>query len=261
MRVAVLGAGGMLGRAVVEAVEDKGWTPLAYTRTECDITNVAQIHAATLGAGADAVINCAGIVPGRGALTSEMIAVNALGPWLLAECVGGRVPVIHVSTDCVFCGDETDRQIIVGHDECPDDAYGRSKLLGEADDITVVRTSFIGPDHGLLAWLIESAARGELSVEGWSRAWWSGSTVWAVARGLVAILRSAPDADIYHLSTEAPISKMQALRMCARAIGLDIEIVPCKFPEINRALDPTITLPPFEDELAELAARCAAVAQ
>ena len=81
-----------------------------------------------------AAVNCVGIVKQRPDVKDEVLSVevNGMFPHLLARvCRGHGAQLIHLSTDCVFSGkkgnySENDRPD-------PEDAYGFSKLLGEAD--------------------------------------------------------------------------------------------------------------------------------
>ncbi len=258
MKVAILGAGGMLGRALLAEVYRAGWTPIPYTRSTCDVTDGAQVFAATVDRRPDAVVNCAGVVPGHKP-APEMAHVNAVGPHVIAACTGGRIPFVHVSTDCVFSGAPSGRAAGHAVTERPDpvDLYGRSKLTGEPEGkgVAVVRTSFVGFEHGLLAWLLSHPERGKPSVPGWANARWSGSTVYAVARAIRGILETWPGDGVHHLATQAPISKADALELLARHLKLRVDVERVDEPVIDRALEPTIPLRPFAADLDELRAK------
>ena len=53
--VVVLGAGGMLGRRLVDESEARGWTVHGFTRAEADITDPSRIAAILAETGADVV--------------------------------------------------------------------------------------------------------------------------------------------------------------------------------------------------------------
>ncbi|KKM85062.1 hypothetical protein LCGC14_1292750, partial [marine sediment metagenome] len=168
---------------------------------------------------------------------------------LAAICEEVGAHLIHVSTDCVFSGLKPTWMPYTLLDR-PDatDPYGRSKLAGEPEGahVTVVRTSFIGPRHGLWQWLV-SREPGE-RVKGWRNAMWSGSTVWQVAWELVR-MAADPPGGLVHLATPEPVSKLSVLEHLKAALGLDVEIVADDVPAINRGLFPSWPLMPVSDAI------------
>ena len=175
MKIQVFGQSGMLGSAVVKAVQRRGHE-LERNQANLEIVWAGHIHAPI-------VINCAGLVKQWQSTTSRFMTINAAGPHRLAEAcdvVGARL--VHISTDCVFDGKGP-------HCECdlPDctDAYSRSKLAGEvvhAPHVTI-RTSFVGfGARGVLARL----AIGETEHAS-HRLLWSGHTVDTIADVLVTL--------------------------------------------------------------------------
>lgn len=133
MHVLLIGADGMLGRAVLAAVPT-GVKVRPSTVADLDITDAAAVDAALAG-DLDWVINCAGWTRVDDAEEHEAEATRING-----EAVGilGRAAarhgahVLHISTDYVFDGQ-------LGRPYCEDDlpnpqgAYGRSKLAGERE--------------------------------------------------------------------------------------------------------------------------------
>lgn len=264
----VFGGSGMLGtRVCVEAVR-QGWLVKAPPSRLCNVGSYYQVVQQVTWGDVAVVINCAGVIPSRERPAADVLAVNTLGPHhiaaacMLNPAIGGPIPLIHVSTDCVFSGVPFSGGYLNFWDphtteEFPDaaDLYGRSKLAGEvldASHVTNVRTSFVGPEHGLMRWLMDS---GPGPVEGWTEARWSGSTVEAVATALVRMASmDPPPGGVVHLATKEPISKMRALLEMRDALGLLTEVVPVYVPEINRALVPSPgwVLPPLKEALALL---------
>ncbi len=273
----VMGSRGMLGREVVTWASDpralytRVWSgnSLAGLSQVADISDRSWVAKALDAFTPQVVINCAGVHAafGRATPTPErMISSNAIGPHVLAEECGSRgIKLIHVSTDCVFSGNLA---LGLRHNtfQTPDpiDMYGRSKLLGEpeGEHVTVVRTSFIGVDHGLMAWFLSTAhlpdARSPVvsearpEVPGWMNAMWSGSTVDEVARRLVG-MAGDPPGGLVHLATEKPISKNQVLRHLRDQWPEyeQVRIVEAHSPRINRALIPNVEpLPHIESALA-----------
>lgn len=146
MPIHVVGAGGMLGQAVMRAA---GAGAVGFTHAELDVTDAAAVRDA-LG-GADAVINCAAYtdVDGAEAETATAHAVNADGAANVAGAAataGARA--IYVSTDYVFDGAKP-APYLESDPTGPVQEYGHSKLAGEeatlaaSGDHLVVRTSWL----------------------------------------------------------------------------------------------------------------------
>ena len=150
-KLIVTGAKGMLGQAVVAAAEKSSDQTLALARTELDITNAAEVTATIDQFEPDALINCAAWTDVDGAETGEAAAteINGAGAAnLAASCAASGVRLIHVSTDYVFDGAETE-PYVESSPVNPQSAYGRSKLAGEqaveaaGGDYAIVRTAWL----------------------------------------------------------------------------------------------------------------------
>jgi dTDP-4-dehydrorhamnose reductase len=132
VRVVVYGAGGLLGRHVVEELEQvQGVEVTALGRAQCDIADGAAVRARL--AGADVAINCAAFTNVDGAEADEDGAyrANALGAEHVARAAAAeRAKLVHVSTDFVFDGAQVEP-----YDEFarpnPQSVYARSKWAGE----------------------------------------------------------------------------------------------------------------------------------
>ncbi len=130
MRVAVLGAGGLLGTHLVEELHH-AHEPMVLARGQCDLGSPTQVADVTHGA--RLIINCGAYTNVDGAETHEADAyrANALGAAHAATAARLHgVPIVHISTDFVFAGDQTRP-----YDELdvpsPRSIYGRSKYAGE----------------------------------------------------------------------------------------------------------------------------------
>ena len=135
VRVLALGAGGMLGRAVVARLAGRGHEVVPTTRAEFDLAD--PLHSARLVAGEfgplGAVMNLAAYTAVDRAEGEERAAfeTNGLGvSYLGAACGELRLPLVHVSTDFVFDG-ESPTSYAEDDEPNPRSAYGRSKLYGE----------------------------------------------------------------------------------------------------------------------------------
>ncbi|MBA2531133.1 MAG: sugar nucleotide-binding protein, partial [Nocardioidaceae bacterium] len=131
MRWAVTGAGGMLGRDVVDVLLAAGDEVVALGRGDLDVRDPAACLSAVQDV--DAVINAAAWTDVDGAETHEAaaFAVNAVGAANLARaCAAASAVMLHVSTDYVFAGDGSE-PYPVSAPLSPINAYGRTKAAGE----------------------------------------------------------------------------------------------------------------------------------
>ena len=145
----VVGAGGQLGRAVLEAAEDDGLRVAGYDRERLDVTDDAAVSACLAAHGGTVVINAAAFTDVDGAedAVEAAHAVNVDGAEAIARaCAAHGARLIHISTDYVFSGDGR-RPWRPDDPTGPINAYGRTKLAGEKavigrlEDAVVVRTS------------------------------------------------------------------------------------------------------------------------
>lgn len=248
----------MLGQALIAEATAKGIEFVAPRHETADIAEPSQVARVLRTYPPTVVINAAGIIPEKATdpTGAEMIRVNAIGPRVLAgECSRASVPLIHVSSDCVFDG-RYRAQVPAMHrtmsDRSATDDYGLSKWLGETPGpgTSVVRTSFVGPGHGLWEWL--AGLPPGATISGYDRAWWSGSTVWAVARalmeyalmpdGVVSGQLLAASGRVDHLATHLPITKALACGLILDHLGRSDVKMQAGGPAIDRSLRPTIEI-------------------
>ena len=154
MKIAVTGARGLLGRAVVASAAARGHHVIAWTRQHFDITNRSATLRAIALDSPDAVIHCAAFCDVDRCETEAALAysVNATGAGMIAEgayAVGALL--LHISSDYVFEGNG-DEPIPEDSVRCPRTVYGSSKAEGEDrvraahPDATIVRTQWLfGP--------------------------------------------------------------------------------------------------------------------
>lgn len=238
--IVVFGAQGMLGKAVCKAVRDVGLQFEGFTKQNGNILLPGLLEEIRDKKKPDIVINCAGDPNG-------IDLVNSLGPHFVAE-VFKASKIFHVSTDCVYNHHATRLHSATSFAH-PNTEYGISKLLGESrlPHVVNVRTSFIGNQHGLLHWFLSHEDGDE--IEGYADAWWSGSTVDAVAEKLVEILYSKQLSNIEILATPKPINKYNLLNVLNVAYSRKIKIHKNDSIYINRSMEPTIPLMPIEKVL------------
>lgn len=171
MKVLITGAGGLVGRALVEHCSAKGDEVFGYDHTALDIADAGAVESAVLEQRPDAVINCAAWTDVDGCERNPEKArqVNALGPENLARAsLKANAVLITISTDYVFDGNK--EGFYTQRDQpSPISVYGNFKLEGErrAQEAhartIVVRTGYIfGPGgKNFLSNVVPLVRRGE----------------------------------------------------------------------------------------------------
>jgi dTDP-4-dehydrorhamnose reductase len=127
----VLGAGGQVGRALVERA---GTAARGFDRATCDICDAASVARALSPSPASAVVNCAAYTAvDRAESESERaFAVNSAGAEIVARAAAARgLPIIHLSTDYVYAG-TTAAPHRENEPMVPLNVYGASKAAGDA---------------------------------------------------------------------------------------------------------------------------------
>ncbi len=146
----VVGATGMLGRAVSNALTARGARFRTAVRPALDLASPASIQGA-IPEDTRVVVNCAAYtdVDGAEAHEAEALVVNGDAPGLLAaRCAEIGAVLVHYGTDYVFDGVAT-APYPVDAPIAPKNAYGRTKAAGEA------RIRETGAEHLVLrtSWL------------------------------------------------------------------------------------------------------------
>lgn len=249
MRIWVTGSGGMLGGHVLHAAEAAGHEAIGTLHDTCPIEDLAAVFSAVSSIHPDAIINCAGRLPGSDPI--EMVVANAVGPHVLAAT---KVRLVHMSTDCVFSGSRAHGGMMTSYSSTalpdPCDFYGRSKLAGELDypHTLTVRGSFIGKEGGFLAWLLN--AKGPIAA--WKNAYWNGGTVRAMAKWLVA-LAEGDRTGVVHVAAPGHTTKASMIKHLVET--LDLEVTSVRYvdePRSFRVLEPDFELPDLSVALREI---------
>lgn len=181
--IVVLGAGGMLGRAWCELLDERGIGYRAHGRAGCDLCDERSVRDAVRDA--KVVVNCAAYtdVDGAEAHEDEATQINGEAVGLLGEaCAEAGARLVHYSTDYVFngqpFGDPAGAPPYRTHEpRDPINAYGRSKAVGESLleplidagelDALIIRTSWVYAPWGknfVLTIAKLAAERDELTV-------------------------------------------------------------------------------------------------
>ncbi|MGW6731218.1 dTDP-4-dehydrorhamnose reductase [Streptomyces sp. NPDC055013] len=157
MRWLVTGAGGTLGRDLVEELRTRDEQVTGLDHPALEITDPGAVDRALAAHRPDVVVNCAAYTAVDDAEQDEESAlhVNGDGPRILARaCAAYGAGLIQVSTDYVFAGDAR-TPYAEDAAPAPRTAYGRTKLAGERavldelpDASAVVRVAWLYGVHG-----------------------------------------------------------------------------------------------------------------
>lgn len=252
-RLLVMGAGGMAGHVIstyfLEKPEYYVITTSASNRVTdstvlLDITDQAALNNFLDNNSFDIVINCIGMLVKASEERKDLaVYLNSYLPHLLEERYKETsTKIIHLSTDCVFSGQNAPYT----EDSWPDGDlfYDRSKALGEINntkDLTF-RMSIIGPDSqpkgiGLFNWFYSQT--GEL--KGYRTAIWNGVTTITLAHAIDKAIQQNLTG-LYHLVPEANISKYSLLELFKTTFQRDdITVTPVDTVSLDKTLVNTRT--------------------
>ena len=276
MKILVTGANGQLGRSMRKISGEYPQHEFLFTdMPEMDITEKAGIEVFVRENGVQAIVNCAAYTAVDRAETETALAekINVLGTKVLGEVAKMfSIPLIHISTDYVFCGErchplkETDAT-------APTGVYGRTKLEGEKAlestgcDAAIIRTAWLYSEFGgnfVKTMLRLAGERDALNVV-YDQV---GSPTYAtdLARALMTVLNNGVQGlSIYHFSNEGAISWYDFAKAIFEESGDKISVSPIesdKYPSPTKRpaysvlskekiKDAGVTVPYWKDSLKE----------
>jgi len=248
-RIAITGAGGRLGRALVDALAAADTHLLEVARPHLDIT-VAQDRAQIEAWRPDVIVNAAAWtdVDGCSRDPDRAFAVNGHAAGELAA-VAARCAArfIQVSTNEVFAGD-AEAPYDPGDPVRPRSVYGASKALGEelvtasGASSTIVRTAWLFGPHGqnfvtkILA-AAEHAASASTPLRVVDDEWGNPTWIPALAERIRALVNAASPS-IVHVAGAPPTSRHGWAVAVLEAAQSQARIVAISSDAFVRASDP-----------------------
>lgn len=218
----VLGCNGMAGHLISLYFKEQGHKVVGFARQQSalldttvvgDASDFPLIQKTIEEGGFDAVINCIGLLNQFAEENKAMaVLLNGYLPhWLTEITKDTTTRIIHMSTDCVFAGNDGPYY----EDSIPNGAtfYDRSKAMGEINttkDLTF-RNSIVGPDIkpsgiGLFNWFMKQ----EREVGGYTGAIWTGATTYTLAKAMEQALKENLTG-LYNLVNNESINKYDLL--------------------------------------------------
>lgn len=251
-RILVLGAEGMLGRAIWRMFLNENSFAVSGTARRSSDTflqfDVLKNPLAKLEVEKfDYIVNCVGLIKQK--FENSSVNTNSLAKKintefshdLAAACETSNTKIIQIATDCVFSGKKGNYSESDVHD--PTDVYGLTKSKGEVKSNNVInlRTSIVGIEQqsnlSLLNWFL-SQKRGA-KVDGYTNHFWNGISTMHFALISKELIRSNDFfSGTFHILPKDFVSKYELLHIIAQAFNrTDIEITPTLSKNsVNRVL-------------------------
>ena len=151
MKILITGANGLLGHELTSILKDH--TLILLSHSQLDISDSESVNKQIDSSSPDIVINSAAYTQVDACESNYdlVYSSNALGPKNLAiKCKELDIPLIHISTDYVFEGNEKENLPLKENDKLgPKTVYGKTKLEGEklvqenCDKYFILRTAWL----------------------------------------------------------------------------------------------------------------------
>jgi dTDP-4-dehydrorhamnose reductase len=282
MRIAVVGAGGQLGAALVYEFGSRHEV-VSFTRAQLDISDAGAVDAALAHVKPDAILNAAALTAVDAAEDRPIEALNsnAFGVRALARAASAHdATLVHYSTDFVFDGKAAVPYVETDNPN-PQSVYAASKLLGEwfaldAPRAYVLRVEGVfgttpggGPPKGSAAGILNSL-RNTGSAKVFVDRTITPSYVADVARATRQLLDMSAATGLYHCVNSGVTTWLEFAEEMARLLGIDARLTPVHLADMNlratrpvycalsnaklRALD--IEMPSWQDALRRYLQGC-----
>ena len=243
MKILITGANGLLGHELSSLLKDH--TLILLSHSQLDISNSESVNKQIDSSSPDIIINSAAYTQVDACETNYDLAFqsNAIGPKNLAiKCKQLGIPLIHISTDYVFEGNEKKNSPLVENDKLgPKTVYGKTKLEGEkmvqenCEKYFILRTAWLyGEGKNFVKTMLSlSKKNNELKVVNDQ----IGSPTYAkdLAKAIKEIIEKKSDKyGIYHVTNKGEVSWYEFAKKIFEIKNIEIKVNPCTSEEFPR---------------------------
>ena len=243
MKILITGANGLLGHELSSILKDHSLILLSHS--QLDISDSDQVNKQLDSSHPDVVINSAAYTQVDACETYYDLAFasNATGPKNLAiKCKQLNIPLIHISTDYVFEGNEKKNTPLEENDKLgPKTVYGKTKLEGEklvmenCDKYFILRTAWLyGEGKNFVKTMINLSKKNkELKVVNDQ----IGSPTYAkdLAKAIKEIVEKKSEKyGIYHVTNKGQVSWYEFAKKIFEIKKIEIKVNPCTSEEYPR---------------------------
>ena len=243
MKILITGANGLLGHELSSILKDHSLILLSHS--QLDISDSDQVNTQLDSSQPDVVINSAAYTQVDACETNydSAFSSNATGPKNLAiKCKQLNIPLIHISTDYVFEGNEKKNTPLEENDKLgPKTVYGKTKLEGEklvmenCDKYFILRTAWLyGEGKNFVKTMINLSKKNkELKVVNDQ----IGSPTYAkdLAKAIKEIVEKKSEKyGIYHVSNKGQVSWYEFAKKIFEIKKIEIKVNPCTSEEYPR---------------------------
>ena len=269
LKVLILGSTGLIGHQVFNYLDDKNRyklfnisfrKKLNHKSIICNVRNQNEFVAIIKSVRPDVIVNCIGILIKGASLDPEnAIYINAYMPHMLMKIADEmNSKLIHISTDCVFSGNQ---KLPYKEFDFKDgkDTYAKTKGLGEIinDKHLTLRTSVIGPElktdgEELFHWFMNQKEE----VNGYTNAIWSGVTTYVLSKSVDWAIENKITG-LYHITNNKTIDKYKLLTLIKKYTKKNILIHPFNEKIINKSFVDTrnqlnFEIPSYDETIKEM---------
>ena len=243
MKILITGANGLLGHELSSIL--KGHTLILLSHSQLDISDPESVNKQIDSSSPDIIINSAAYTQVDACETNYDLAFksNAIGPKNLAiKCKQLGIPLIHISTDYVFEGNEKKNSPLVEDDKLgPKTVYGKTKLEGEkmvqenCQKYFILRTAWLyGEGKNFVKTMLSLSKKNkELKVVNDQ----IGSPTYAkdLAKAIKEIIEKKSDKyGIYHVTNKGEVSWYEFAKKIFEIKNIEIKVNPCTSEEFPR---------------------------
>ena len=243
MKILITGANGLLGHELSSLLKDH--TLILLSHSQLDISNSESVNKQIDSSSPDIIINSAAYTQVDACETNYDLAFqsNAIGPKNLAiKCKQLGIPLIHISTDYVFEGNEKKNSPLVENDKLgPKTVYGKTKLEGEkmvqenCEKYFILRTAWLyGEGKNFVKTMLSLSKKNkELKVVNDQ----IGSPTYAkdLAKAIKEIIEKKSDKyGIYHVTNKGEVSWYEFAKKIFEIKNIEIKVNPCTSEEFPR---------------------------